>query len=74
MGSIFSPPAAASPPPPPPLPPAAIPPSFASDAVKTAGANQMARAAAGAGQTTKTSAEGDLMPAQTAKASLLGGT
>lgn len=74
MGSIFSPPAAATPPPPPPLPPAAIPPSFASDAVKSAGSNQVARAAAQAGQTTKTSSEGDLTPAPSAKASLLGGT
>lgn len=74
MGSIFSPPAAAAPPPPPPLPPAAIPPSLASDAVKTAGANQTARAAAAAGQTEKTSPGGDLTPAPTAKASLLGNT
>lgn len=74
MGSIFSPASAGTPPPPPPLPPAAIPPSFASDAVKQAGANQVARAAAAAGQTDKTSPEGDLAPAPTAKAGLLGAT
>lgn len=72
MGAMFDPPAAATPPPPAPLPPAAIPPTLASDAVKTAGANQTARAAAAAGQTTKTSAQGDLSPAPAAKATLLG--
>jgi hypothetical protein len=56
------------------LPPAAIPPSLATPAVQAAGANQIARAAAAAGQTNKTSAEGDLTPAPTAKATLLGAT
>jgi hypothetical protein len=73
MGSIFS-PDAGSPPPPPPLPPAAIPPSLASPAVAQAGSNQIARAAAAAGQTNKTSPEGDLTPAPAAKATLLGNT
>lgn len=79
MGSIFgsSTPAAgavATPPPPPPLPPAAIPPTLATDAVVQASGNQFARAKAAAGQTDKTSPEGDLTPAPTAKASLLGST
>lgn len=78
MGGMFSPDPSPivnqTPPPPPPLPPAAIPPTLATDAVKMAGANQAARAAAAAGQTVKTSPQGDLMPAPAAKPSLLGGT
>jgi hypothetical protein len=70
MGSIFAP--SVDVPPPPPLPPAAIPPSLASDAVKQAGANQVARAAAAAGQTTRTSPQGDLSAPPTAQKSLLG--
>lgn len=82
MGGLFTPDqapiqaagAAPTPPPPPPLPPAAIPPSMATDAVKSAGSNQVARAKAQAGQTTATSSQGDLTPVPTAKASLLGET
>lgn len=68
-GATFSSPAV---PPPPPLPPAAIPPSLATDAVKAAGTNQIARASAQAGQTTRTSPQGDLSAPPTAKKSLLG--
>lgn len=78
MGGIFPPdPApisatnAPAPPPPPPLPPAAIPPSMATDAVKSAGANQVARAKAQSGQTNATSPGGDLASAPKAKATLL---
>lgn len=80
MGGMFSPSQSststtqATPPAPAALPPSAIPATLASDAVKTAGSNQAARAAAAAGQTVKTSPQGDLMPTPLAKPSLLGGT
>lgn len=72
MGSVIAP--AGSPPPPPPLPPAAIPPTMANAAVQGAGARQLsgAKAAAGMGfdNTVKTSAQGALVPTQTAKSVL----
>lgn len=67
-----------TPPPPPPLPPAAIPASMADASVKGMGTivKNLAGAAMGkgAGGTVATSPQGSLEPAQTAKATLLGGT
>lgn len=66
------------PPPPPAPPPAAIPPTLANASVQQAGANQRARAAAGAGpggfnSTLIGSPEGSVLTApNTARASLLG--
>jgi hypothetical protein len=73
LGSIFgggdsSPPP--SPPPPPPLPPAAIPPTLANAGVQAAGANQANKAAGLAGQTLKTSSQGDLSAPPKASQSL----
>lgn len=66
MGSLFGSPSMPAVPPPPPVPPAAIPPTMATPAVQQAGANQLARAAAGAaGGTVKTSAQGDLVKPST---------
>jgi hypothetical protein len=77
MGSLFAPKAAATPPPPPPLPPAAISPTMANTAVAQAGASQRGRAAAAAGSgfdntLSPSGAQGDLVPAPSAKAALLG--
>lgn len=79
MGHLFGGSKPAAPPPPPPVPPAAIPPTMASPGVQTAGGNQRARAAAGAGSggfdsTLVGSPGGDLSAPNTAKASLLGNT
>lgn len=61
---------------PPPLPPAAIPPTMANAAVGAAGANQKDAAALAAGKgmggTLATGPQGDLVPASTGKANLLG--
>jgi len=70
VGSLFSPPQAESPPPPPPLPPAAIAPTMANAAVQSAGANQVSKAAKLAGQTLKTSPQGDIGAAPKASQSL----
>lgn len=48
------------------------PPSFASQGVSDAGARQAKRTGGGLGSTIATSGQGDLLPANTAKKSLLG--
>lgn len=78
MGGLFgSGQQAQTPPPPPPLPPAAIPPTMANASVQAAGANQKRGAAlakgAGNDNTLESgSAQGDLVPPSTTKASLVG--
>lgn len=59
--------------PPPPLPDAPpTPPSFASQGVQGAGTAQRGKATGGIASTILTSGQGDLLPANTAKKTLLG--